>query len=277
VDFLSVVGSRRTIRWFRAWQPVPKEKVQRILEVARLCTSPGNLQPWRAVVVERDELPIEVREELLKADNWQGAHVQAPLWIYWFADPEAISPESFLEQTYQLLEAEAAPREYGWDEQGIKEAFTQGVETPQGVAPIHEWYNLPPAIVGAMAAQETNGACVLAAMAAVNEGLGTALHVLSKPSMVPRVKELLGVPERCIPVWVQLVGYPAEDPSAGGQRPRRPFNELFFSGKWGEPFQRDNDIAEELKKEGLLQPEAPLPWRRDENRNLARMYGYPEI
>jgi nitroreductase len=78
MDFLQVVGDRRSIRWYKTWEKVPPEKIQRILEAARLTTCPGNLQPWRAIVVDRDELDEKTREERLSANNWQGAHTQAP-------------------------------------------------------------------------------------------------------------------------------------------------------------------------------------------------------
>ena len=51
MEFLKVVGDRRSVRWFRPWEPVDPASVQRILETARWCGCPGNLQPWRAVVV----------------------------------------------------------------------------------------------------------------------------------------------------------------------------------------------------------------------------------
>jgi nitroreductase len=47
MDFNKVVGTRRSIRWFKSWEPVEREKIQRILEAVRLTTCPGNLQPWR--------------------------------------------------------------------------------------------------------------------------------------------------------------------------------------------------------------------------------------
>ncbi len=56
MDFLQVVGLRRSIRIYRSWEKVEREKIQRILEVVRHTTCPGNIQPWRAVVVERDKL-----------------------------------------------------------------------------------------------------------------------------------------------------------------------------------------------------------------------------
>jgi nitroreductase len=277
VEFLKVVGDRRSIRWYKTWEVPPREKIQRILEAARMCTSPGNIQPWRAVVVYRDELPDDVRDELLKADNWQGGHTLAPVWIYWYADPMAAAPETFLKRTTELLQAEASPREWGWDESALKGAIEAGETMPEGTAPIHEWHNLPIEIATVFCMQETNGACVLAVLAAQNEGLATALHMAAKPSARGRVQELLGIPEYCALVWLQLLGYPAEDPGGGGQRPRVPFEELFFEGKVGTPFKRDDAVVEQLKEEGLIQLQAPAPWRRDEHRNLARMYGYPEL
>jgi nitroreductase len=277
VEFLKVVGSRRSIRWYKTWQPVEDEKIQRVLEAARLCTSPGNVQPWRAIVIKQHELDDDVREELLKADNWQGAHALAPVWIYWFADPMAAAPDTFLQRITELLQAGASPREWGWDEAAMKAGVELGETMPEGTAPIHEWHGLSLEVATAFCMQETNGACVLAALAAQNEGLGTALHMASKPSMGPRVKELLGIPEHCALVWLQLLGYPAEDPSGGGQRPRLPFEEIFFAGKYGTPLTRDKKVVEQLEEEGLIQPQAPFEWRSDEHRTLARMYGYPEI
>ena len=97
MEFLEVVGSRRSIRWFKTWEKVPREKIQRILEAVRLTTCPGNLQPWRAIVVERDALDEKTRDGLLGADNWQGAHTQAPVWIYWYADPSSARPEASMQ------------------------------------------------------------------------------------------------------------------------------------------------------------------------------------
>jgi len=75
---------------------------------------------------------------------------------------------------------------------------------------------------------------------------------------------------------MQLVGYSAESPDAGGARPRQPFEELYFEGRYGVPFERDPEVVEMLEIEGMLQPKAPYPWRMDEVRALARMFGLPE-
>jgi nitroreductase len=277
VDFQQVVGNRRTIRWFKTWEPVSDAQIQRILEAARLTTCPGNLEPWRAIVVRRDELDDKTRDELLAADNWQGGHTQAPVWIYWYADPTQCRPDNFARRTVELVEVGALPKAYGWNIDTIKSAIETAEETPEGMASINELiHGLPYEASESIAKQETVGACVVAVLAAFNEGLGSALNMIARGTKQDRVKEILGVPEAVVPVWLQLVGYPAENPNAGGQRPRSPFGELFFNGKWGEPFSRDEAIVAELRASGLIQDSAPTKNRFDELRYLARMYGYPE-
>ena len=277
MEFNRLVGTRRSIRYFQTWRPVEKDKVQRILETVRWTTCPGNLQPWRAVVVYRDELDGESRDALLRADNWQGAHVQAPVWIYWFGDLQAARPDSFVANTIQLLDVGAIPAAYGWAKDTILAAIEGGEETPEGMASIQEiLHDMPVEVSMAMAHGETVGACAVATLAAVNAGLGTCLHTVGRPSQIDKVREILGVPEHYLPVWNQLVGYPAESIEAGGQRPRRPFEETFFSMTYGQPFERDPRVVDELTEEGMIQAPAPLPGREEELRFLARMYGYPE-
>ena len=69
-----------------------------------------------------------------------------------------------------------------------------------------------------------------------------------------------------------FLGHPAESPDGGGQRPRAPFEELFAWRRWGSPFLRDPEVVEELRREALLQPEAPLPGRTEELERLGRMF-----
>lgn len=157
-------------------------------------------------------------------------------------------------------------------------AIEHGEEMPEGTAAIHETlHGLPSDFSMLVAMAETTGACAFAVLAAVNEGLGTVLHMAAKPSKQARLKELLKAPEHWVPVWVQLVGYPAEDRAAGGQRPRDPFEEMFFAGQVGTPFPRDDAVMADLAEAGLLQAPMPRPGRFDELRFLARMFGYPEL
>jgi tetratricopeptide (TPR) repeat protein len=127
----------------------------------------------------------------------------------------------------------------------------------------------------AIARQETVGACAVAVLAAVNAGLGACLHMAGMPDKVDDVKRILKVPETWEVVWLQLVGYPAEDWEAGGQRSRLPFDQLFFDGEYGRPLARDEHVVEELRREGLLRAPMPKPGRFEELKQLAQMLGYP--
>lgn len=275
MEFMRVVGSRRSIRWFKPWQPVEPEKVQRILEAARLTGCPGNLQPWRAIVVEAGRLDEERREGLLAANNWQRAQEQAPVWIYWYADPQAAVPQVFLDRVLEQLPVGAISEAFGWSEASARSSIEDGATAAAGLPPLDTLVHMLPYELSAIvAAQETNGACAVAALAAVDEGLGTCLHTVAAPPRQGEVKALLGVPERFVPVWIQLVGYPAEAADAGGQRPRLAFEELFASMEWGSPLRRDPGVTSELEAEGLIQAPAPRPGRFEELEHLSRMFGY---
>jgi nitroreductase len=274
MEFLRVVGNRRSIRWFKPWKPVERASVQRMLEAARLTSCPGNLQPWRAVVVTVAALDRDVRERLLDANNRQAAQAQAPVWVYWYADPTATVPGAFLERIIEQLPTGAVASSVGWTEPIARASIEDGVPAPAGLPALDSSvHGLPMEISGIIAAQETNGACIVAVLAAVNEGLGTCLHAIARPTSQADVMEVLGVPEHFIPVWLQLLGHPAESPDGGGQRPRLPFEDLFADGRWGTPFPRDGEVVEVLRREGLIQSPGPLPGRFEELEHLSRMFG----
>ncbi len=126
---------------------------------------------------------------------------------------------------------------------------------------------------GWMGAIETGIALCNALNAAVDEGLGVALHAFTAPDVV---KDYCKVPDTWQPTWLMLLGYPAEDPEAGGQRPRRPLSAHFFEGSCDNPWQEDSEVTEYLKREGMIQRPGPLPWRQQEVRMLSRMFGLPE-
>jgi nitroreductase len=276
MEFLDVVGSRRSIRWFRPWRTVEPETVQRVLEAARLCGCPGNLQPWRAVVVRQSELDPADRARLIDAAHAQRPVEQAPVWIYWFGDASAAAPRAFLAQVTLGIRVGMLSRDAGWDEEAARAAIEEGVPTPSGMPALHETvHGLPPEIAAVLASQETVGAITVATLAATNEGLGTCLVVPATPTTAAALYEVLGVPPHFVPVWLQLLGYPAEEGRAGGQRPREPFEAMFAEGRWGRPLPRSPQVVAELERERLLQEPAPVPGRAEELAHLARMFGYP--
>ena len=277
MDFMKVCGLRRSIRIFDAKKPVPREKIQRILEVVRIATScPGNLQPWRAIVLEQAKISKEDRKTLLAADNYQAAHAQAPVWIYWCADTDSAKPESFRARVHELIDVGALPTYYGWTHETVDGSILRGEVAPEGMANIEQIIHQMPLEMSAMISrQETVGACAIAVLAAVNEGLGTCLHSCHGADKVQDVRRVLKLPESWNTIWVQLVGHPLEEMEAGGQRPRLPFDKLYFEGDSSKPFVRDEKVAAELEREGLLQAPSPKPGRFSELLRIGRELGYP--
>jgi nitroreductase len=76
MDVTEAISKRRSVR---AWQnkPVEPEKLQRVLEAARLAPSANNRQPWRFVVVTDPA----IRKQLIKAANDQTFVGKAPVVI----------------------------------------------------------------------------------------------------------------------------------------------------------------------------------------------------
>jgi nitroreductase len=53
---MDVIASRRSVRVYNPEKPVEKEKLDSILEAARLAPSSNNTQPWHFIVVTQPEL-----------------------------------------------------------------------------------------------------------------------------------------------------------------------------------------------------------------------------
>jgi nitroreductase len=80
LNFTEVIETRRSIRKYKD-TPVPKEKILKILEAARIAPSAGHRQPWHFIVVE-DKDTIK---KLAKQD-WAAT---APVMIVGLADQVA--------------------------------------------------------------------------------------------------------------------------------------------------------------------------------------------
>ncbi len=76
MEFIDVVRDRRSVRAFKA-QEVPADKLERVLEAARLAPSAVNRQAWKFIVV-RD---ARRREQLATAANGQSHVKDAPVVI----------------------------------------------------------------------------------------------------------------------------------------------------------------------------------------------------
>ncbi|MBI3801290.1 MAG: nitroreductase family protein [Deltaproteobacteria bacterium] len=80
-SFTAVVKHRAMIRAYKS-DPVPEEKIQRLLAYAMRAPSAGNLQPWEFIVVKTPE----TRAKLAKAAFDQTSIASAPVIIATCAD-----------------------------------------------------------------------------------------------------------------------------------------------------------------------------------------------
>ena len=64
----TLLRSRRSVRKYQA-RPVSRELVEQILEAARWAPSPHGRQPWRFVVLTRQEVKLQLAEHM--GDTWR--------------------------------------------------------------------------------------------------------------------------------------------------------------------------------------------------------------
>ena len=76
MDVIEAIKTRRSVRSYQD-KPVEPEKLQQILEAARLAPSACNYQEWKFIVVQDPQ----TRQALAKACNDQAFIAQAPLVI----------------------------------------------------------------------------------------------------------------------------------------------------------------------------------------------------
>jgi nitroreductase len=260
MEFKQVVGNRRTIRYFDPSKPVEPEKIQIMLEAANRASRSVNGDYARAVVCYRDELPESTLEQL-KTPTTTVQLDLAPVAIFWYGSPDYA--DTGQQRLKELVDVGALNATHGWSH-----AYVDDVAYAQVVKP----FSQDPMLNLWMVSVECGLAICQALLAGVDEGLGVALSACNGAV----AKEALKVPDDVIPMWMMLVGYPAEDPKAGGQRPRRPLSEQFYRGQWGTPFEEDPAVTERLRRDGMIQPAADGgPARQQEIRELAERFGLP--
>lgn len=86
MDVLEAIRSSRACAGFQS-QPIPPEKLKRVMSAARLAPSQQNLQPWRFVVIQDHE-----RKRLLAQSSSRGKLIaEAPAVVVAFAVEEDIA------------------------------------------------------------------------------------------------------------------------------------------------------------------------------------------
>lgn len=262
MEFKQVVGNRRSIRYFEPDKPVEKEKIQVMLEAANRASRSGNIDYWKALVVYRDELDKDTLDAL-RVPTTTADLDMAPVQIYWFADMSYADPDNFRRNLKELVKLGALNPSHGWSDAYVDENVVGQIITPM---------LSDQQVVGWMGTIETGLALNQAMLAAVDEGLGVCLHAVN----LETAKQVFKFPDHWVPCWTLLVGYPAEDPLTGGQRPRRPLSTMAYINNLDTPWEEIPAVTERLKAEGLIQNEIDAEKRAAEVRQLARRFGLPE-
>jgi nitroreductase len=260
MEFTQVLGTRRSIRYFDPDRPVEREKIQKILEAMRIGSCAMNAHWLRAVVVYRDELDAEILERL-KLPVAGVIMELAPVHIYCWGDLSVIARDRG-RSPKQLIDVGALNPSHGWTHRFVDEFVW-----PQVLEPLSQAPHYPIAV-----AFDDGGCATQGLLMAVAEGLGACWTAFNTEA----AREAFGVPADWIPHYLLNVGYPLESREAGGQRPRPPFESLYFERRVGEPFRRDERVDRELEHAGMHQAPAPLPGRKEEVRSLSRKLGLPE-
>ena len=261
MDYFRVLGSRRSVRYFDPDRPVERDKIETIGHATRLASRAMNV-PWgKGVVVYREALSEEERNGL-KTPFAEVEFDLAPVYLLWYSDLAA--REDALQGVHYPTVPSGALQDvavYG-PPHGWSQRYVERVVVPQVLMP-----GLGNRVRGGNA--DTGMALMQGYLAAVDEGLGACLVPFDEAG----ARRVVDVPEDFEPAAALLIGYPAESPEAGGQRPHGAWEECFFDRDTNTPFPRDSKVTAKLEEAGLLQTAAPLAWRDDEVRALSRGLG----
>jgi nitroreductase len=98
MDVFDAIKARRSIRKYKP-QPIPTEKLEAILEAARLAPSAANRQPWRFIIIQDPER----KKALAEAANHQTFLENAAAIVAAVGDPD-LSTRWFEKDTMIALE-----------------------------------------------------------------------------------------------------------------------------------------------------------------------------
>lgn len=261
MELKKVIGIRRSIRFMLPYRPVERAKIQKMLEAASLASFWGNVQALRAVVIERRTAPKAVLDAIPAGSAVGGFQFRlAPVLIVWYLDWKALDEQGT--RLHELVDAGAVGTDRAASHRMLDDSlipfFNAAMDSIKA---------------GGITEMDCGQGIALATLVAFEEGLGTCL--LGVPAQ-KKLRRAIGLPDENKILVIQTVGYAAESREAGGQRPRRPFEERYFLNRLGEPFPRDPDVVEELKRDEMIQEPGPLPWREEELRYLAHALDLPE-
>jgi nitroreductase len=257
IPVLRALGNRRSIRYFDPDREVERWKIEAMLQAARFASCQGNINATEAVVVRRDDEVWDELEECVSGFNVQIINQSSHL-ILWLTNLNAWYGRA-VDGISAVSLAGATGRYHGWNYE-----FTMTQTLPRLMS-------FPTERTEMLLRFETGQAVANAITAGVGLDVGNILIAFGRRP--GGVEKALGLPPHYRFTWGHAVGYPLEDPLAGGQRPRLRMEALFHEGAYGTPFRSDPAAVELLRAKGLIQDQAPLPGRFEEVERIAREHG----
>ncbi|MFQ5416362.1 MAG: nitroreductase family protein [Myxococcota bacterium] len=257
MELREVIGNRRSIRYLDPDRPVEIEKIQRMLEAARIASHFGNNNAVRALVVHRETATDEQLDSLPSPVG--GFQIQlAPVVILWYVEGDAMDEAG--QRLRELVHCGAL----GYGPNKI-------TELEETLVPLFD--RIGEALKGpGMVDMDLGQAVAQATLMAFEAGLGTCCQGSADWGKVERA---FGLPESCRIAVAQTVGYPLESTDGGGQRPRLPFESLFQLNSYDNPFPRSDAVVTELTGDKLLQAPAPLPGRAEAIEKIRKDHDLP--
>jgi nitroreductase len=255
-SFLQTVGDRRSIRYYDPDRKVEDWKLQTILQTARFASCQGNINATEAIVVQKETCDIwDEIEECVSGFNVQMIN-QASHVIFWLTNLNAWYGRAN-DGLSSLALSGALTKYHGWNYE-----FTMTQTVPRLMS-------FPTERTEILLRFETGQAVGNATLACSALGLGSCLMAFGrKPG---GVEKAFGLTPNLKFTWAHAIGYPLEDPKAGGQRPRLKFEKLFFKDKYGVPLPEDRETTEALKGT-IIQEQAPTSGRIEEVDKLAAQF-----
>lgn len=258
VPILRTLGDRRSIRYFDPDRTVEHWKIETMLQAARFASCQGNINATEAIVVQKETCEVwDELEECVSGFNVQLMNQSSHL-ILWLTNLNAWYGRA-VDGISTIALAAAATKYHGWN---YEFSMTQTIP---------RLMSFPTERTEMLLRFESGQAAANAIAAGVGLGLGNILVAFGrKPGGVEKV---FGLPSHYRFTWGHAVGYPLENPDAGGQRPRLKFEKLFHDNAFGTPLQSEPATVEMLKEKGLIQEQAPLPGRIEEIVGIAERFG----
>ena len=198
MDLIEAIKTRKSIRGYKP-DPVPKEVLKEILEVATRAPSGMNTQPWEFTVVAGEVLDQIKQENIEKMGAGERPRMEAPRGQY--TDKYRDRQVALAVQLFQLMGIEREDREKRteWTKRGFR------------------FFDAPAAIIvsvdnsaGPGTQFDVGSVCQTIALAALNYGLGTCIQ--GQGVMYPDVvRKFTGITEDKLIVICLTMGYPDWD------------------------------------------------------------------